>query len=134
MTNITPEALLRHAIGFDPLYRFTQTATQATFPPHNIEKLSDDHYRLTLAVAGYSRDEITVTLHEETLTVRGERIQQESDANYVYRGIALRNFERQFKLGPYVEVTNAALMDGMLTIDLERLVPEAKKPKLIAIG
>lgn len=131
LTTITPEALLRHAIGFDPLYRYAANP-QVSFPPHNIEKLGDDHYRLTLAVAGYARDDISIQVHRDTLTIKGEKT-LETKPNYVYQGIALRNFERQFNLGPHVEVTQASLIDGLLVVDLERMLPEADKPRLIHI-
>lgn len=138
MTNnaLTVERLLQRTIGFDPLCAFT-AASAPTYPPHNIEKWSDDHYRLVIAVAGFRREHIGLELHRGILRVSGGITQQEIDAqpgrDYLYRGIALRPFEREFRLGDYVEVVSATMEDGLLTIDLERRLPEEKRPKQIPI-
>lgn len=127
------DALLRNAIGYDPLQRFTEMVATTSYPPHNIEKLDDDRYRLTLAVAGFAREEIEITLQKGILLVTGSKQADESRPAFLYQGIAFRDFARQFKLGEHVEVTSASLKDGLLVIDLEREVPEEQKARLIAI-
>lgn len=126
------DALVRNTIGFDAFQRFAETATN--YPPHNIEQVGADLYRLTLAVAGFSRSEIEVIVQHGVLTVQGNKRQQDPAPQYLHRGIAFRDFTRQFKLGEHVEVVNASLDDGLLVIDLERKMPEAQKPRKISIG
>lgn len=140
MTNLTPERLLRHAIGYDPLLRFVETVSinGGNFPPHNIDRLGDEdsnRYRLTLAVAGFAREEIDVLLHKGVLTVKGSRASEEIDDGSVslYRGIAFRDFDRQFSVGENVEVTSAKLDHGLLIVEFERIVPEEDRPKQITI-
>lgn len=128
-----PEPVTRFAIGFDHLLRLTETQT-LTYPPHNIERVSEDHFRLSLAVAGFAPHELTISLHEGNLTVRGEKPHKATITEYLYQGISFRDFERQFKLGEFVEVTKAEMRDGLLIVDLHRVVPETQKPKLIPIG
>lgn len=130
------EALSRHFIGFEPLLRFTELAGEASFPPHNIERFDENRYRLTLAVAGFSKADLTLTLQDGVLKIDGRygsggQVEEESEV--IYRGIAFRNFTRLFKIGENVEVRSADLTDGLLVIDLERIVPEEQKPKLIRI-
>ena len=129
------ETFARHFIGFEPLLRFAENTHEFNFPPHNIERITEDHYRLTLAIAGFAKNEINLSLHEGALTVTGSKEQEEDDSrrNYVYKGIAFRNFSRTFKIGDSVEVIGAKMEHGLLTIDLERQRPEAEKPKLIPI-
>lgn len=135
MNSTFADALFRHAIGLDSLQRFADTAAKATnYPPHNIEKITDDHYRLIVAVAGLSRDDIALTLYDGVLTVAGAAKKDDSATVYVYRGIANRSFERQFKLGEHIEVLSATMEDGLLVIDLMRQVPEAQKPKRIPLS
>jgi molecular chaperone IbpA len=128
---LTPEWLLRHAIGFDN-YVFN-AATVPSFPPHNIEKLTEDHYRLTLAVAGFARDDISLSVHKGFLTIKGSRKASEETREFLYKGIAERDFEREFKLGEHVRVTGASLADGLLVVDLEREIPEEDRPQTVAI-
>ena len=132
MTTNLAEHLLRHAIGFDGLVRSSTLSTSVSFPPYNIEQVSDDLYRLTLAVAGYSREDITIAVHQGNLVIKGERA-AEADNNYIHRGIALRDFVREWKLGEHINVVDAGMENGLLTIDLERVVPEEAKPKQILI-
>ena len=137
MTNMTTamEQLLRNTIGYDPLVaRFASIGSN--YPLHNIEKLTDDHYRLTLAVAGFAQEELVVTLHKGLLTIIGEKQVDEArkKANYLYQGIAFRDFKKEFTLGANVEVSAAKVENGLLIIDLLREMPEAEKPKLIPIG
>lgn len=128
-------ALVREAIGYDPLAQFENLATQAKYPPHNIAKIGDDKYTLTMAVAGFGKDEIAITVQEGTLTVIGQQNHEEAPEGFemLYHGIASRDFERSWKLGEYVEVAEVTLKDGMLKIDLERKVPEAQKARKIDI-
>jgi molecular chaperone IbpA len=126
-----PEQFLRHAIGFEPLFNFPTQNTNP-FPPHNIEKLDDDHYEIVLAVAGYSRDDIAVSVVRGHIEIEGER-KKETNAQMIYQGIAFRSFKRVFKLHDEFEVTGCELKDGLLTISVERFVREEDKPKKIAI-
>ncbi len=133
--------LFRSTIGFDHLTQALDTAFQAsetslTYPPYNIEKTGEDAYRITMAVAGFSAEELEVITHEGTLSVRG-RAKTESENGqtvYLYHGIAARAFERRFQLADYVHVIGARLENGMLFLDLARQVPEALKPRAIAIN
>ncbi len=128
----------RSTVGFDRLFDFLESATRAeqdNYPPFDIEKLGDDSYRITIAVAGFKRDEIEIVAHQNMLTVTGRRSEQKGrDGSYLHMGIANRAFERRFELADFVRVTGADLADGLLTIDLEREIPEAMKPRRIAIG
>jgi molecular chaperone IbpA len=131
--------LFRSTIGFDRLARLVDTATRVdntalSYPPYNIEKTGDDAYRLTMAVAGFSRDELDLTVQENTLVVSG-KAQGEDEANrYLHRGIARRAFERRFSLADHIKVTGASLDNGLLHVDLVREIPEAAKPRTIQIG
>ena len=131
--------LFRSTIGFDRLTRLVETASRLdsaalAYPPYNIEKTGEDAYRLTMAVAGFSRDEIDVTVHENSLTVTGKANKQESEGRYLHRGIARRGFERRFSLADHIKVVGASLDNGMLHVDLVHEVPEEAKPRKIAIG
>jgi molecular chaperone IbpA len=134
--------LFRSTIGFDRLFRLLDTATRIDsgslgYPPYNIEKTGDDAYRLTMAVAGFSPSELDVTVHENTLLVTGRAQKEEAKKNgsgYLHRGIARRAFERRFSLADHMKVTGAKLDNGMLHVDLVHAVPEAAKPRKIAIG
>ncbi len=136
--DLTP--LFRSTIGFDrwsdlfdAAFR-AETNTQAAFPPYNIEKTSEDAYRITMAVAGFGEAELDVTQQENLLVVKGKRAEaREEGAAYLYRGIANRAFERRFSLADHVSVSSAAIANGILEIDLVREVPEAKRPRKIAI-
>jgi len=107
-------------------------ATRQAYPPYDILKLDEDTYKLSLAVAGFSKSDIDVSIDNGTLIVKGE-ITEVVDAEVVHKGIAGRKFTRTFALGEYMEVSNAELKDGMLTINIVRVVPEDKKPKTIKI-
>jgi molecular chaperone IbpA len=134
------DSMMRHSIGFDP-YFFDRASEAPNFPPHTIEQLSEDHYVLTLAVAGFTEADLTITLHHDLLTIAGTRRQAEPEPGQeikgyrmLYSGIAFRDFARQFKVGDHVNVENADLKDGLLRIDLVRRVPEEMKPRQIEIG
>lgn len=125
-------ALFRNSIGYDgpSFQKFTEISTN--FPPHNIERVNDDNYRLTLAVAGYSKEEVSLSVQNDLLTISGQK-DDDDTRSYLHKGIALRNFTRQFKLGEHIEVTDASLENGLLTVELERKVPEEAKPRVIVI-
>lgn len=107
-------------------------ANNQSYPPYDLVKLDEDTYRLSIAVAGFSKDNIDVAVDNGTLIVKGEIIES-SDAEVVHKGIATRKFTRSFALGEYMEVTGADMKDGMLNISIDRIVPEEKKPKTIKI-
>ena len=128
----------RSTVGFDRLFDFLENASRAeqdNYPPFDIEKLSDDCYRITLAVAGFKRDEIDIVAQQNMLTITGRRSENRSrDGNFLHIGIATRAFERRFELADFVRVTGAELRDGLLSIELVREIPEAMKPRKIDIG
>jgi len=127
----------RSAIGFDRLFDMLEASTRQAmsenYPPFNLERLADDRYRITLAVAGFSRDDIEITAQQNLLLVKGKKEDQADAGGFLHMGIANRSFERRFELADFVRVDDARLNDGLLTIDLLREVPEAMKPKTIAI-
>ncbi len=128
----------RSAIGFDRLFDMLEaSARQATtenYPPFNLERLGEDRYRITLAVAGFARDDIEITAQQNLLLVKGKKDENASSTGaFLHLGIANRSFERRFELADFVRVDDARLNDGLLTIDLVREVPEAMKPKTVAI-
>ncbi|GJE27925.1 Hsp20 family protein [Methylobacterium organophilum] len=130
--------LFRSSVGFDRLFDLLTQAERAeasaAWPPYNIEKVAEDAYRITMAVAGFTPDEIELTQHDTALLVSGQRKGQEGERQYLHRGIAARTFRQTFNLAEHVKVTGASLENGLLTIDLKREVPEALKPRRIAIG
>jgi|SRR5215831_18021712 len=131
--------LFRSTIGFDRLTRMVDAATRVdtaslAYPPYNIEKTGEDAYRLTMAVAGFSQDELDITSQENTLLVTGKAKKDEGEDRYLHRGIARRAFERRFSLADHIKVVGASLINGMLHVDLVREVPEAAKPRKVQIG
>ncbi len=128
----------RSAIGFDRLFDMLETtarqSSQDNYPPFNLERVADDRYRITLAVAGFAKDEIAITAQQNLLLVQGKKEARQDNAAYLHVGIANRNFERKFELADFVRVDAANLADGLLTVELVREVPEAMKPKTIEIG
>lgn len=138
LTRFDTAALNRALVGFDRIFDNFETrfANQinSNYPPYNIEKVSENLYNITLAVAGFEKDEITVEIDQEQLIVRGEKIQkQETTTEYLHRGLALRDFERRFTLAEYVEVVKAETKNGLLMIQLERRIPEALLPRKIEV-
>ena len=136
--DLTP--LFRSTIGFDRWTELFDTAFRAeagagaAYPPYNIEKTGEDAYRITMAVAGFGEADLDVTQQENLLVVKGKRGEARGEeAAYLYRGIANRAFERRFSLADHVSVSSAAIANGILEIDLLREVPEAKRPRKIAI-
>ncbi len=136
MNTLDFSPLLRSMIGFDRLASSLENAyrTEAGgYPPYNVELQDENKYRISLAVAGFAENELALEVKESVLTVTGERQTETKDRQYLYRGIANRSFERRFQLADYVKVVDAHLENGLLHIDLEREVPEAMKPRKIAI-
>ena len=137
--DLTP--LFRSTVGFDRLADMLDSVAQfdtgVTYPPYNIERTDENHYRISLAVAGFAEKDLNVEVKEGVLSVQGKR-EVEKDTqpgkHYLYQGIAGRTFERRFQLAENVEVRGAQLVNGLLHVDLERLVPEEKKPRRIVIN
>jgi molecular chaperone IbpA len=131
--------LYRSTIGFDRLVQLLDSVTGlegevASYPPYNIERLGDNEYRITMAVAGFSPSDLKIEVKESSLTVRGEKPAENKEREFLHRGIAQRSFERRFQLADYVEVKGAELKDGLLNIDLVRNLPERMRPRTIAIS
>jgi molecular chaperone IbpA len=129
--------LFRSTVGFDRLATLldaTGRLEEPAYPPYNIEKTGNDTYRITMAVAGFAPEELSVVAQANSLTVTGKGQRDESQVKFLHRGIAARAFERRFDLADYITVTGAALTNGLLAIDLAREVPEAMKPRTIQIG
>ena len=130
----------RTAIGFDRLFDMLESAGQQSqgdnYPPFNLERLAEDRYRITLAVAGFKSDEIDITAQQNLLVVAGRKSEESANdrAAFLHLGIANRNFERRFELADFVRVERADLADGLLTIELVREIPDAMKPRKIAVG
>jgi molecular chaperone IbpA len=133
--------LYRSTVGFDRMFNLLDSMTGAdgtaqTYPPYNIERTGENAYRVTMAVAGFGEGELSIEAKENTLTVKGEK-KAESEgegSEFLYRGIAARTFERRFQLADHVEVKGASLENGLLHVDLVREIPEAMKPRTIAIN
>jgi molecular chaperone IbpA len=130
--------LYRSTVGFDRLFDLidqTARVEQApSWPPYNVEKIGDDQYRITMAVAGFSPDEIGITQKENVLLVAGHKHPEQEKGQFLHRGIATRAFKQSFNLADYVKVREAKLENGLLTVDLVREVPEEMKPRRIEIG
>ena len=122
-------------VGFDRIFndRFFETRTN-NYPPHNIVKYDDNHYGIEVAVAGFSKEEISVSVDQDQLTIRGTNmVTEDRQVEYLHRGLAARDFEQTFTLAEYMNVTGAEVKDGLLMINIERIVPEALKPRQIEI-
>jgi molecular chaperone IbpA len=133
--------LYRSTVGFDRLFTMLDQATGAepapTYPPYNIERTGENAYRITVAVAGFGENELSLESRENTLTIKGSkdtRPEGDSTSEVLYQGIAARAFERRFQLADHVQVTGASLEHGLLHVDLVREIPEAQKPRQIPIG
>jgi molecular chaperone IbpA len=124
--------LSRALVGFDRYFNIP-VPQNGNYPPHNIVKYSDDRYGIEVAVSGFSKEEVTVEVDQDQLTIRGIKNQPHSEVEYLHRGLAARNFEQVFTLAEYMEVKSATVADGMLHIDIERIIPEALKPRQIEI-
>ena len=128
--------LYRSTVGFDRLFSMLDGFESAPgYPPYNIERTADNEYRVSVAVAGFAEDELSIESKENTLTIKGaKQTAEEKNADVLYQGIAARAFERVFQLADYVQVKAASLQNGLLHVDLVREIPEAKKPRQIPIG
>ena len=132
--DLTP--LYRSAIGFDRIASMIDSAArndQPSFPPYNVELLSENEYRITMAVAGFSLDELLINSEQGSITISGEKANSEDNPHYLYQGIAARNFERRFQLADHMKVVNASMENGLLHVNLVREIPEAMKPRSIKI-
>jgi molecular chaperone IbpA len=128
--------LYRSAIGFDRMARLLDAAvtdTKPSYPPYNVELVEENRYRITMAVAGFGQDDLEITSEESTLTIKGSQA-GDQERKYLYQGIAERNFERKFQLDEHVKVVDARLENGLLHVELVREIPEAMKPRKIAIN
>jgi molecular chaperone IbpA len=140
MRHIDFAPLYRSTVGFDRLFDLLDSSVSGfdagvpAYPPYNIERLGENDYRITMAVAGFSEDELKIDVKEQTLNVKGEKKAEDKERQFLHRGIATRAFDRRFQLADHVEVKGAGLKDGLLHIDLVRNVPERLKPRTIAIG
>lgn len=139
---LTLTPLFSRSVGFDRFNDLFESAlrgdeVKSSYPPYNIEKIDEDSYRITMAVAGFSEDDITIMAQGSELKISGNMMQESEENNgveYLHRGIATRAFERSFSLADHVKVQTAELKDGLLRIALKREVPEAEKPRMIAIN
>ena len=141
MRTIDLSPLYRSFIGSDHLASLVDAASraekQSSYPPYNIELLAEDKYRITMAIAGFSKDDINIVVEDNTLVINSNKTVDAKDAQerkFLHKGISERNFERKFQLGDHVKVLTADLENGLLHVDLERVIPEAKKPRKIEIG
>jgi len=131
--------LYRSAIGFDHMANLLQkmqipSKQQSCYPPYNIELLGENLYRITMAVAGFNESELDIESKENVLSVIGKKPAEKKKSSFLHQGIATRNFEHRFQLADHVKVVGASMENGLLHIELEREIPEAKKPKKIKIG
>lgn len=138
MKSIDLSPLYRSTVGYDRLASLLDTALSGDsvapgYPPYNIEMLDENRYSVTVAVAGFEKDELDINVEKGVLTIRGSK-KTETDRKYLYQGIANRTFERKFTLADYVEVRSADLNNGLLTVSLVKEIPEAMKPRSIAIN
>jgi molecular chaperone IbpA len=134
--DLTP--LFRSTVGFDHLSRMLDAAgrvdeTALSYPPYNIEKLGEDRYRITMAVAGFSEDDLALTVQDHTLVITGKAQRDDNAVQYLHRGIAGRSFERRFELADFIRVDGASLVNGLLHVALVREIPERMKPRSIRI-
>ena len=136
MFDLTP--LYRSTVGFDRLARMLDEASSfeaPSYPPYNIEKLADDEYRITMAVAGFAPEDITIEVKGSALTVSGKKAEKaEAKSEFLHQGIASRAFERRFQLADHVQVQGAGMENGLLHVSLKREVPEALKPRTIPVN
>lgn len=139
MRNFDLTPLYRTSIGFDRMANLLDSVSrteqnQPSYPPYNIELTGEDHYRISMAVAGFDQSEMNITVDQNKLTVSGNKAEDTTERQYLHQGIAARNFERRFQLADHVRVENATVANGLLHIELVRELPEAMKPHTIAIN
>ena len=135
--DLTP--LYKTTVGYDRFARLLDTMSNVenagnSYPPYNIERLGENEYRITMAVAGFGEDDLNIEVKENALTVNGSKVQDQTGTEFLHQGIAARNFERRFQLADFVEVAGAKIENGLLHIDLKREIPEAMKPRTIKIS
>ena len=135
--DLTP--LYRSTIGFDRLGSLLDTLSSfegevPSYPPYNIERVGENEYRISMAVAGFGASDLAIDVKESTLSIRGEKTTEQEDTTFLHRGIASRSFERRFQLADHVLVKGATLENGLLHVDLVRELPEAMKPRTIPIA
>jgi molecular chaperone IbpA len=137
LTRFDTQALNRALIGFDSLFNDVEkrfaNSVQTNYPPYNVLKHDDDHFEIEVAVAGFDREDITIEVDQNLLTIKGKRLKEDDASKYLHRGLAARDFERSFTLAEHMIVGDAELTNGILSVKLTREVPEALKPRLIAI-
>ncbi|AGH72141.1 heat shock chaperone IbpA [Edwardsiella piscicida] len=136
MRNFDLAPLYRSAIGFDRLFNLIESGqnnTNGGYPPYNVELVDDNHYRISIAVAGFDEAELEITSHANSLMVKGSHQASDKQRTYLYQGIAERNFERKFQLAEHIHIKGARLENGLLFIDLERIIPESQQARKIAI-
>jgi len=138
MRNFDLTPLYRSTVGFDRLANILDNVTRtdggSSYPPYNIEKTGDDAYRITIAVAGFSDDELTIEARDGQLVISGKKAEAEEGTTFLHRGIATRAFEKRFQLADHVRATDAITANGLLHVDLVRELPEALKPRKIEIA
>jgi len=125
--------LFRSTVGFDRLFDMLDNSVRTEWPPYNIEKKSENDYRIIMAIAGFGPDEVELTQHGPELTVKGQKKPEQNDRQVLHRGLAVGNFEQVFKLADHVKVASASMDNGLLSIDLVREIPEQMKPRRIAV-
>ena len=138
MRNIDFSPLYRTTVGFDHLSSLlnnihSSDTNTASYPPYNIELIDDNQYQITMAISGFDESEISIQSENQLLTIKSQKSDQEANKKYLHQGIAARNFERRFQLADHVEVRGASLTNGLLHIDLVKIIPDAMKPKSIPI-
>ncbi len=137
LTRFDTQALNRALIGFDSLFNDVEkrfaNSVQTNFPPFNVLKHDDDHFEIEIAVAGFDKEDVTIEVDQNLLTIKGTRLKDDNASKYLHRGLAARDFERSFTLAEHMVVGDAELTNGILSVKLTREVPEALKPRLIAI-
>ena len=138
MRHVDFSPLYRSTVGFDRLFgmldQMGQPDQQPSYPPYNITRSDENHYRISMAVAGFGEGDLEIEAKENTLFVKGEQQEKDGEDEVLFRGIAARNFERRFQLADHVEVRDASLENGLLHIELVREIPDTKKPRRIEIG
>lgn len=139
MRNFDFSPLYRSAIGFDRMANLLDNISRAeqnqpAYPPYNIELTGEDKYRITMAVAGFDQSELTIEVNQNNLTVSANKAAETEQRTYLHQGIAARSFERRFQLADHVQVQTATYANGLLHIELQRIIPEALKPRNIPIG
>ncbi|CCV05699.1 heat shock chaperone [Mesorhizobium metallidurans STM 2683] len=134
MRSLDYAPLYRSTVGFDRLFDLLDNSVRTDWPPYNIEKTGDNDYRITMAIAGFTPEEVEVTQHGPELIVVGQKQTEETDRQVLHRGMVTRNFRHVFRLADYVKVANASLESGLLSVDLMRDIPEELKPRRIGIS